>query len=237
MSEIFQLSDDINVENASCVSINKSLQYRHPNIIDHRDFCLPTNDQGTMPNCVGYTVAAFFEIKYWKHFHVPVQFPAQKIYQLGRKYKCDSIAGTRIEYCLESLKSLNVFDGEIYKFCCDENDYCDFKCMLHECDSLMCAFTITDEWYSLNRKYIIKEKSNPKKLGGHCVLCCGYCDDGIYIQNSWGYKNWGNYGFGLLPWNLVYKQLNYTVAIRNFNLNENAMEIFLSETKDSTGNN
>ena len=223
--------DYVDVDCSITSNIRPSVKYRFPNFIDHRDFCLPTNNQGVTPHCVGYTVAGYLEVEYWKKTHIPKQFPADKIYQIGRKTLADSISGTRLEYCLRGLRDLGCYNGNCILF--SSGIYVEeaIKSFIHTYGQVMLAFCITDEWYSLSSKYIIKEKKRPNKLGGHCVLGCGYCKEGIYIQNSWGYQKWGNYGFAIVPWNIVYKQFGYGIVIDGLSFNEDKlMEILFNES-------
>lgn len=221
--------DNVDVS-IDCSVFQPNSLYRTPSFIDLRDFCLPTNNQGNTPHCVGYTVAAYFEVENWKKTHIPVQFDASKIYSIGRQYKADTPAGTKLEYCLLGLRHKNVFIGEICSFSAIDTDMVDaVKCHVHTNGVLMCAFNITDEWFDLSWKNIIKPSKNFHILGGHCVLCCGYNQDGMYIQNSWGYDQWGNYGFAIVPWKLVPKQLNYCVFIRDFEICKENMEIMCNE--------
>lgn len=46
--------------------------------------------------------------------------------------------------------------------------------------------------------------SNSKKLGGHCVLCCGWDDSRrlFEIMNSWG-TEWGNNGYGWISYDYI----------------------------------
>jgi len=210
----YQLNEDVDVSFSRRRSKRSSQNgYRCPGIIDLRDFCLPTNDQENTPHCVGYTVAGFLEVHNWQETHIPVQMNAEKLYELGRKYKADTKSGTRLEYVLFQMKNDGFIDGEFKQI-----ETKDIKYYIHQYGVVMCAFYITDEWYSLDRNYKIKEKRTPKKLGGHCVLGCGYCKDGLYVQNSWGYKKWGNYGFAIVPWNLVNTQLSYAMCTDNLKL-------------------
>ena len=79
----------------------------------------------------------------------------------------------------------------------------------------MCAFNITDEWFKLNMSNPVLSVCNKgNNKGGHAVLGCGYNKDGLFIQNSWG-KNWGAYGFALIPWNKVQEQFIYGCTITN----------------------
>lgn len=224
-----ELNEDVCLSSLKNFKINDSKDYIYPNIIDYRDFCLPTNNQRDTPHCVGYTVGGYLEINYWKTFHIPRQFKADEIYKAGRQYKPDTISGTRIEYCLLQLKSDNVFKGTIYSYIPKSVDQ--VKYAVHQYGPLMCGLIITDEWYDLDKEFKIKEKKKYKILGGHCVLCCGYNKNGVFIQNSWGYQKWGNYGFALVPWEMWMKQIRCCVFIKKLVFNLNKTESFLDVTE------
>lgn len=92
----------------------------------------------------------------------------------------------------------------------------------------MCAFNITDEWYNFRFfSDVLKEKSNPVTLGGHCVLCCGYNDAGVFIHNSWGYEDWGNYGFAVIPWSMFHRQFSYGMVVNDLKLDLNNIKEYL----------
>ena len=137
--------------------------------------------------------------------------------------------GTRIEYCLQQLKKDKVISGSILSFKPETSNQ--LKYIIHQYGIMMCALKITDEWYKLDSEYRIKEKKNPKILGGHCVLCCGYSLKGVYIQNSWGFEKWGNYGFAIVPWNMWVKQIDNCVFIKNLKFNLTETEKILNDRK------
>lgn len=221
-------NDDVDVLNQKINFFVPDVKYRSPNFIDHRDFCLPTNNQRNQPNCVGYTVAAYLEVEYWRRFHIPKQFPANSIYKIGRRYKPDTMTGTKLEYCLNGMKEKEIYKGDILLFSSKDYKIDVVKYYCHRYGYFMSAFDITDEWYNLSWKDVIKEKSKPQHLGGHCVFCCGYCFDGMYIQNSWGYDGWGNYGYAIVPWNIVCRQFQYGAVIENFEFNIEKTEDLIS---------
>lgn len=211
----YKLDADVNVSKPKAFTAESTkLSYYYPRSIDFRDMCLPTNNQGKTPHCVGYAVAGYIEVNYWKMFHIPLQFPADKIYQKAKELENNNEDGTTIEYGFRAAKELNYFSGDIQTF---EPWKANVKFQLHKYGICCGAFQITDEWYDVgNRTGMIQSKRNPEILGGHAVLVCGYNDDGIYIQNSWGYDDWGKYGFAILPWEMVQKQMVYGVIIDNF---------------------
>jgi len=197
----------------------------YPNVISLRDLCLPTNDQGNTPHCVGYTVAAYLEVENWKRTGVPVQFNAELIYKYGRQYKPDTISGTKIEYCFSGMETNDVCSGQLNVF----SGNCDVvRSYVHRYGCFMSAFSVTDEWFNVSMFNVVKVSKKPKKLGGHCVLCCGYNKTGIYVQNSWGYQDWGNYGFATIPWKLVEEQFCYGVVVDNLQFGKNIEEIKLN---------
>jgi hypothetical protein len=214
-----------NMINTTYISYDSS--FKTPNVIDLRDLCLSTNNQHNTPYCVGYSVASYLEVNNWKNTHIPIQLDAQKIYRCGREYKADTISGTKPEYCILNLIDNDVLSGDIVKFQSLVNIYNPdvLKMMIHSNGVIITGFEITDEWYNVHSG-IITKKNNPKKLGLHCVLCCGYCDDGIYIQNSWGIKEWGYYGYAILPWELLITQFCYGVFIKNLVIKDNIKKFY-----------
>lgn len=212
--------DNIGINKPSTFTADSVLslsKYKFPRVIDSRDLCLPTNNQGDTPHCVGFSVAGYLEVEFWKRYHYPKQFPAHDIYKSAKEIEQDSNDGTTIELGFSGAKKLNLFDGEIKTF---EPWIDNIKFQLHKYGIFCGAFEITNEWYDISWfSGKIKIYRKPEILGGHAVLVCGYNDDGIYIQNSWGYNSWGKYGFAMLPWELVQKQLIYGVVIDNIIVN------------------
>ena len=77
------------------------------------------------------------------------------------------------------------------------------------CDSLLrlCASTC----HNCNKtNYYVSSNGTP--AGGHAVIICGYDQEGVYIQNSWG-RTWGFKGFCLMKWEDVLKTLIYVAYI------------------------
>lgn len=212
--------NDINVSAPSntAQSVLELTKYKFPRIIDSRELCLPTNNQGVTPHCVGFSVAGYLEVEYWKKYHYPKQFPADDIYRSAKQLDPSSEDGTTIEFGFLGAKKLNLFRGDIKTFEPWEDN---IKFQLHKYGIFCGAFLITDEWYDISWfTGQIKKHRKPKTLGGHAVLVCGYNEDGIFIQNSWGYNSWGKYGFAILPWELTKNQLAYGVVIDNIELTE-----------------
>lgn len=213
----YQLDNDVCVSKPKKFTAeNTRLVYTFPRSIDFRDMCLPTNDQRKTPHCVGYSVSGYLEVEYWRRFHIPLQFPANKIYEEAKKIEGNNEEGTTIELGFDAAKKLNYFCGDVKTV---EPWKANIKFQIHKYGICCGAFQVTDEWYDVgSRSGIIQSKRKPKILGGHAVLICGYNDDGIYIQNSWGYQEWGKYGFAILPWDMVKTQMVYGVVIDNLSM-------------------
>lgn len=41
-----------------------------------------------------------------------------------------------------------------------------------------------------------------EEIGGHCMRCVGYDEDGLVVANSWG-RRWGCDGYCFLPWSVA----------------------------------
>lgn len=193
-------------------------KYRFPNVIDSRDQCIMTSDQGQTPHCVGFGTAGYLEMEFWKLFHYPIQFPADAIYTKAKTLDYDKGDGTSLECGLAAAKLMGLFKGNVKTFGPNLNT---LKFILHTYGRCLGAFEITDEWNQIDSKTgSISTLAHPRKMGGHCVLICGYCPSGVYIQNSWGIQGWGKYGFALIPWKHVETNFYYGAVVENISMEE-----------------
>lgn len=184
-----------------------------PRKIDSRDMCLASSNQGSTPHCVGYSTAGFCEIEFWKRSHYPKQISGDDVYKEAKKLdgRAD-VGGTWLRFGVQAALNLGVIKGEPKKIPTNKND---LKFALHEYGAAVCAFMITNEWNQVNKKNgMIRDLGDKAKTrGGHAVLCVGYDDSGVYIQNSWG-SEWGIHGFCILPWKLFDKQFKNAMVIK-----------------------
>jgi len=183
----------------------------YPRKLDFRDACLQSSNQDNTPHCAGYSTAGYIEIKKWQKRHYPEQFDGDAIYYEAKKLDGrPNVKGTRLQYSAQAAINLGLIDGDIQYIGKNRDD---IKCAIHSHWACIAGFNITNEWNMVNGYGIIKNLGDRAVLiGGHAVLICGYSDEGIYIQNSWG-TSWGLYGFGLLSWGQVDKQLMEGVII------------------------
>jgi len=184
-----------------------------PNKIDHRDFCIPTDNQVGTPYCTGYATAGYIEIKHWQKKHFPKQYDATKIYMAAKDLDNFEGTGSWIKFAVEGAKNLGMVEGNLKFVSRSPND---LKFAILEYGACIGSFAITNEWNQVNKKNgKIKDLGDKANLlGGHAVLICGYDKYGVYIQNSWG-KDWGIWGFAWLSWGQFKKQFSGGIVIEN----------------------
>jgi len=179
-------------------------KFRAPRKIDNRDMCLASSNQGQTPHCAGYSTAGYIEFQNWKTLHYPEQVDGDAIYFAAKKIDDYNGDGTSLSSAMQGAINLGLIKGKKKYVPPTQND---IKFALHEFGVCVAGFMITNEWNYVDSKGIIRNLGNKATdLGGHAVLLCGYDKKGVYIQNSWG-EIWGLYGFALLSWEQVDKQL------------------------------
>lgn len=193
-----------------------------PNVIDNRDLCTITEDQGQTSKCAAYTASQYAENIRWRLDGYPTPIDMNQIYDYAKTI--DGMGGgdgttlTAVAQALLFYKHLPGTNANIKVLGKNIND---IKFAIHKYGTVMCAFNITQEWFSLSQSNPVLYSPSPSPTaGGHAVLGCGYNADGVFIQNSWGSK-WGSFGFALIPWNKVQEQFMYGCTITNIlnNLN------------------
>jgi len=182
-----------------------------PRRIDHRDYCIQTSNQSQTPECAAYSTAGFIEVKNWMKNHYPEQVNPDPIYNEAKKLDDDNSPGTSLDNACQAAFNLKLITGSLNFV---EDDINSIKFAIHTNLVMIGGLMITDEWNYVNTKtgLIPNYEDKAKQIGGHGILICGYDDNGIYIQNSWG-SNWGLYGFAILSWAQVEKQFSYGVVI------------------------
>lgn len=189
----------------------------NPKTIDNRQICSPTDDQGTNPWCAAFSCAQYLESLYWKDTGTPIQLDAGKIFEKAKILDGldPKIEGTTLEAALDAAISLCNWNPEKYKTevfsrsKLNEKELAEYiKFLIHKHELMLTGFTITKSWEKCSRYTGFRVGNTGRKLGGHCVLGCGYDQNAFYIQNSWG-KSWSAYGFAMVPWNIFYEQFEY----------------------------
>jgi hypothetical protein len=195
------------------VDIKKFLKipkgYLPPRKIDCRDLCLKSSQQGPHPFCVGYAVAGCIEVSKWRFGGKLEQVNGAKIYSEAKiidNHPNDE--GTTLFAGVQAAIVLGHIPNEWEYVYTKEM----LKRALHVFGTFPATFNIDDDWNYVDRSTgMIRNNKNTNKIGGHCVLCCGFSDDGLYIQNSWG-QEWGHYGFAILPWDKFDEQFTGGIA-------------------------
>jgi len=190
-----------------------SEQFQSPRRLDFRDMCLQTSNQKSTPHCAGYSTAGYIEVHNWIKDHYPKQLDGDAIYKKAKKFDEYKGDGTTLTMAVKGAIALGLIKGK-GKYVSPRRR--DVKFAIHEHRVCIAGFMITNEWNSVNRKtgLINNFKTKAKQIGGHAVLLCGYCREGIYIQNSWG-TGWGLHGFGLLSWSQFDQQfMNGMVIVK-----------------------
>ena len=179
---------------------------------DNRDLCIMTSNQSDTPKCAAFSMAGYIEVRNWRIKHYPEQVEPSPIYNGAKQLDGDFNPGTSLDNAAMAALNLKLISGEISFI---QNTVNDIKFAIHQNDVFVGGFMITNEWNSVNSKtgrISVLTEDKIIVLGGHAVLVCGYDDDGIYIQNSWG-PYWGLYGFAFLSWEQVFMQFSYGVVI------------------------
>lgn len=173
--------------------------------------CLPSNDQGQTSQCAAFATAGFIEVHNWKVKHYPEQVDAPSIYREAKHIDGYPGEGTMLKDAIQAAINLKFASGRGAYI---NNTINDVKFAIHQYGVCIAGFVITNEWNEVekNTGFIRDLGGGAVKRGGHAVLLCGYDENGIYIQNSWG-EIWGISGFGTLRWRQFSDQLMQAMII------------------------
>lgn len=190
-----------------------------PAYVDGRGFCTWTEDQGSTSQCAAYSTTSFAENILWRITHKPTQLDPAKVYNYAKQIDGDPTGdGTTLDCAILGLLNVypNLFDkGTQPKLICAAfGSMNDIKFALHRYGCMIGGFNITTDWYRCNKDSNGWIPSNGGQfIGGHAVLVCGYNENGLQIQNSWG-SSWGDCGMATLRWDDVAKQFMYGAVIK-----------------------
>lgn len=188
----------------------------NPLKIDNRQLMAPTDNQGNIPGCAGWSACTLAESLYWKHTGKLIQLDAAQVYAKAKTLDgMKNIEGTTLEASLEAALNLCAFDLN-YKVGTFRNDKTTktidaIKLLIHKYDFLQAGFMIDDAWYKCtNNDFILKKGS--RSCGGHAVNIAGYDNDGFYILNQWG-TSFGAKGYCIMPYDLFLQELMYVAYV------------------------
>lgn len=167
-----------------------------PAYVDSRPYCLPANDQGNVPACVGFATAALCEITHWKTSHKPQQYDALGIYKKAKEIEGNTEEGTTFTFGVRAAQELGFLDKSLVVRRVTGKLNVQFA--LHKYGAVLAGFNVTDAWNRANVKNGFIGTPDGATRGGHAVILCWYDDKSVGWQNSWG--NWGAHGFGRCTW-------------------------------------
>lgn len=175
-----------------------------PATLDMRDLVLQTENQGQTSMCAAYTATSWLESIMWRKTGKPVHYDAAKLYKHAKSIDGNpNCEGTTLPAIMQALIDLNWSPTNNKEDIVLINSVPALKRAIHRYGTCLLGFMITDSWYKHVNKLVFDDISG-KGLGGHAVICVGYNDVGVLIQNSWG-QEWGKYGFACITWDVFDK--------------------------------
>lgn len=195
--------------------LSASRKFFAPARVDCRDYMTPTEDQGDKPWCAAYAVANWAESMLWRRDDTFDQIKPEWIYAYAKEHDgMPDIEGTTLTAALEALRG-SVFDRDVCKVKVVKPNRLAFKYAIHKFGAIVAGFNVSEKWYECTKDNCVISELGQENYGGHAVIVCGYDWDGVYIQNSWGAKDWGNYGFAKIVWDVFEKQVVYGAVLSN----------------------
>lgn len=188
----------------------------NPLKIDNRQLMSPTDNQGDVPGCAGWSACTLIESEYWKETGKIVQLDSAHVYAKAKMMDGEPKQdGTYLEYSLSAALELCGNDfitkrkvGLFYPYGKNDQRTIELtKFLIHKYDFVQVGFRIDEAWYECtNENYVIKTGGMP--LGGHAVFLAGYDCSGFYVGNQWG-VSWGAKGYGIMPYDIFQKEFMY----------------------------
>ena len=178
--------------------------------IDNRQYCSPTDYQGSKPSCCGYSAAQILEAINWMRTGKIVQFDADQIYAKAKEIDGRIETGGTFPD-LAMMKGLELFPNGTKNYVVKtskSSEIDDLKREVHHNMFVSVNMMVSRDIYDVSEKNFVYA-GNDKIVGGHSLVCCGYDEDSkmIILQNHWG-KEWGLKGFFLCPYDVWKKQCN-----------------------------
>ena len=193
----------------------KPTAFLAPKTIDLRDYCAKTQDQGALPWCAAYSACGFATNVLWRKTDFPTTIDAEPIYRFAKSIDdSPNTEGTTLHAALQGLLKEKYFDETICSVA-TLRTMPQVKYAIHKFGCCLLGMIVSREWYKCSaKKATISGKKDRDLLGGHAVLACGYNEDGMIIQNSWGVE-WGSYGFALITWAEFLREFMYGAVLDN----------------------
>jgi hypothetical protein len=193
---------------------NASDGFSYPVTLDMRDLVLKTENQGGTSMCAAYTATSWVESLQWRRTGKPVDYDPVELYKKAKTLDgMPNEEGTTLDavmYAMVDLGWLNRISRRDIRFIYDSNQ---LKRAVHRYGTCLLGFSISDKWYDHRGKLVFNDLGG-KNEGGHAVICTGYTEAGVLIQNSWG-PGWGKYGFACISWEVFNRQFMVGAYFKN----------------------
>ena len=179
-------------------------------------------DQGKVQCCVACAIASALETHYHTKFSTAwiYGYRPDNYYQgigmatnnaIGTIYKVGCLKEEYLDANVEMPEAKAIVDKDIEKYKEKASEikikgYCwgktieELKQLMYQTkDTLVIAIDLGEKnkELELDENYVVKIPE--KRCGSHAVMCYGWNEKGLLIQNSWGEK-WGNKGCCILPY-------------------------------------
>lgn len=186
----------------------------YPLTLDMRDLVLKTENQGLTSMCAAYTATSWLEALLWRRTGKPIDYDPEKLYKKAKELDgAPNEEGTTLDavmFGMIDLGWLSVSSRDDVRFIYNANQ---LKRAIHRYGTCLCGFNITDKWYKHVNRLVFNDVTGNVE-GGHAVICVGYNEVGVLIQNSWGVE-WGKYGFACISWEVFNRQFVYGAYFKN----------------------
>ena len=186
----------------------------YPKTLDMRDLVLQTQNQGQTMKCAAYTATSWIQSVMWRRTGVPVNYDPNKLYKHAiDTYQNGIDAGMKLSSAMNSIIDLGWVPGLKREDIVLIGSVQSLKRAIHRYGTCLLGLDITNRWYSHYGKLVFT-KGDGQKIGGHAVICVGYNQVGVLIQNSWG-TSWGKYGFACISWDQFIDQFRVGSYFKN----------------------
>lgn len=192
----------------------------NPLKLDFRQQCSVADDQGSTSECAAYSICNWIEALIWKRTGKLINLNPDQVYAGAKQIDgMKNQDGTMLECAIKSAFKLGGFENvDNLKIGFLYNDGTtrtieQIKFLIHKYEFLHIGFNVYQGWFNCNENdpYV---KHQGQCAGGHAVLACGYDNEGLYIQNSWG-KSWGAKSFGIVKWDVFLQDFIYSCFVEN----------------------
>jgi len=179
--------------------------------IDNRQYCSPTDYQGSKPSCCGYTAAQILESLNWMRTGTIRQFDADQIYAKAKQMDGRmGVGGTFPDLAMMKGLELVGWTNQYAIRTSNGSDISQLKRAVHQNLFASVNMKVTKDIYDIDGSNFVYRGSG-QVVGGHSLVCCGYDEESkmLILQNHWG-TIWGLKGFFLCPYDVWIRQNNLT---------------------------